>query len=459
MFVRKYSLVFFALFFSLALDALCDDGGWYTQGIFIPTVRYELSLINTLDIDRADCPVVIKRDQMPVQDLHEFWVTVVDPSLPPNPEPATELLARTGYHQLRKETNGHAVFHQLDDLDKDGVWDELFFVTNLKANETKTLFLYLGFNQRGWNEHSTHAGIGSYCRHIMPFWESAHVGWKLWYATDADVYGKRTGHLMSHKLYMNNIDGYSVPYDDGSDIMSVSDSFGGGGICLFESPEQPEVVSRPRFTPEREKQNFAPSFNVGQIRDTRYAFDVVVNGPLRSMIKAKTMSWNTGAGFYELEQVYTAYTNQSYSTCKVKFHKFLPEQPRIMFGCGIRKMPREDNFYQKDGTVITCGPEEIGNPDDIEGRDYLEVDFVGAALVVKDEYDPQYQFMPAWQGNHTFRIPLRDDHVYEYLIAAAWSEGSVLNTPEEFKKYILKTAKEYNNPIVVEIHDKEIKLH
>lgn len=30
------------------------------------------------------------------------------------------------------------IFHQLDDLDKNGIWDELFFITDMKPKETKT---------------------------------------------------------------------------------------------------------------------------------------------------------------------------------------------------------------------------------------------------------------------------------------------------------------------------------
>ncbi len=435
--------------------AYADD--WYTQGKFKPSVRYKLTLKNTLDFDRTNCPIILPREQMPIQDLHELWVTVVDPSLPPSPKPSKEILAKFGTHQLRQETNGHAIFHQLDDLDKDGVWDELFFMTDIKAHETKNIYVYTGYNQRGWNKHGTHAGIGSYCRHLVAFWESEHVGWKLWYPTDCDVYGKRKSQLMAHRLYMENLDGYGVPFDLGSDIMSVSNSFGGGGICLFEHPEHPDSVSRPRYSLEMKRQGYRKNFNTGQIRDTRYAFDVVVNGPVRSIIKAKTMNWNTDVGFYELEQVYTAYTNQNYSTCTVRFNKFLPEKSGTMFGCGIRKKPREDTFYQEGGIIITSGSEEIRNPDDVEGLQKLIVEFVGTALIVKGEYKPEYQFVSSFKGNHTFKIPLREDNTYEYLIAAAWSEGEVLKTSDEFKEYILKTAQEYNNPIIAQINKKEIK--
>ena len=40
------------------------------------------------------------------------------------------------------------------------------------------------------------------------------------------------------------------------------------------------------------------------------------------MVKIRTFNWNSGNGFYELEQTYSSYTRQNYSTCKVKFTAF-----------------------------------------------------------------------------------------------------------------------------------------
>jgi hypothetical protein len=209
---------------------------WYSQGDFVPTERYIVTVSNPLPQARKKCSVVIPRGKMPVQDLHEMWVTVVDPSLPPRPAPTTAERARQGAHLLQRETNGHAIFHQMDDLDKDGIWDELYFTTDLPASGTKAIHLYIGFNQRGWNEHATHAGIGSYARHMVPFWEAKYVGWKLWFPTTVDVYAKRKPQLIAQRLYMENLDGYGVPRDMGSDIQSVDDTFGGGAICVFEDP-------------------------------------------------------------------------------------------------------------------------------------------------------------------------------------------------------------------------------
>jgi hypothetical protein len=110
----------------------------------------------------------------------------------------------------------------------------------------------------------------------------------------------------------------------GNDIMTVANTLGGGGLVLFEYPAKPDSVSRPRFTPAKKSFGSNSPYNVGQLTDTRYSFDVIVNGPLRSMIKAKTFNWFTGKGFYELEQTYTAYARKSYATVQVEDSRFQP---------------------------------------------------------------------------------------------------------------------------------------
>lgn len=433
--------------------ALAQDtgAGWYTQAAFQPVKRVALTLTNDLDQDRVNTPVTITPDQVPdLRGLHELYVTMVDPNGEPRPEPNARQRAQDGPHGFLQEANGRALFFQMDDLDKDGVWDELFFQIDLKAGETKTVYAYVGFNQRGWNPHGTHAAIGSYARHQIPFWESANVGWKLWFPTDIDVYGKREPMLMAQRLYMENLDGYAVSYEDpalGSDIMSVDNSFGGGGIGLFEHPDQPDQVSKPRFTPQN-TEVADTNFNLSQADDTRYAFEVVTNGPVRSMVRVKTMNWRSGGGTYEMEQVYTAYAHQNYSTAKVRYSTFQPDNPGTAFAAAIRRHGNEEIRYQQGGVVITGGSEAIRNPDDREAvQNALTVDFAASALVVKDAYKPEYVFVPEYQGNHAFRIPVTPDHSYEYMIAAAWSEGAVLNTRDGFRDYVLASAREYNSPV------------
>jgi hypothetical protein len=443
------------LIFECVQLTAADPYPWYTQGKFRPVTRIEFTVSNPLDIDRKHCPVTIKRENFPIPDLHEMWITVVDPELPPFEGPSEELLRLQGGHQMRAETNGHAIFHQMDDLDKDGIWDEIFFQVDIGAGESKTIHIYLGENIRGWNKHFTHANIGSYCRHLMPFWESEHVGWKIWFANSCDVYAKRKPVLMSNQLYMKNLDGYGVSginKDWGTDIQGVAGSFGGGAICLFEFPEKPDSVSMPRYTPAKQELARKSLWNAGQISDTRYAYEVVVNGPVRSMIKIKGMNWDSGSGFYEYEQYYTVYAKQSYCTSRVIFTTFQPKKSGVMMGCGFKKKPQEDHFIQEKGMIISSGPEAVRDPENIDDREDYLVDFIGSALVVKKDYQPEYQFVSSHKGNHAFKIKPGQYPEFQYLLASAWSEGAVYNNKKDFTDYIRKTANEYNHPLMVKFN-------
>ncbi|MCE5250775.1 DUF4861 domain-containing protein [bacterium] len=418
------------------------DYGWYTEGDFFPASRIRVVVTNTLNFERKDCPVIIRREIMPLASLESRWVTLVDPTIPSQPKPSVETLKKIGSGATREETNGHWIPHQLDDLDQDGLWDEVFFMTDFKPLESKTFFLYIGFNFRGKVEHETHAELGWYEKQLVPYWESKLMGWKLWYSTDVDMFGKREPMLVIPEEAPRHISGYVAPSEFGHDIMTVSETFGAGGLCLFEDPSQPGLISRPRFNPYHDK---------GPVHAARYSYHTVLNGPLRSMVKVRCLNWRTGRGEYEYEQTYTAYKNKSYSISTVHFTMFLPEERGTGFGCGIRKMPNEYTIFRNEGMVVSFAKDVIASDPDVEKEweTQLKLDFEGIALVVPDSLKPRYQFVEAYEGNHAMCIPVTENHTYEYLIAAGWSEGTVNRNEQEFRKYMLDTQKEYNNPVVI----------
>ncbi|MFA6471515.1 MAG: DUF4861 family protein [Candidatus Latescibacterota bacterium] len=419
--------------------ALAQKTGWYTEGEFKPVKRIVFTITNHLGSDWKECPVIIKRDQLPTPNIAERYLTVVDPSLPSFQEPTKEQLREKSGYLFRAEENGHIVEYQQDDLDKDGIWDELFFLTDIKAHETKTMFLYIGYSERGLFEHKTHAGMGYYGRHMVPFWESEYIAWKLWFPTSVDMHGKRKPMLTGYYEYTNNLSGYYMPYEYGSDIMTVSNTFGDGGIGLFENPSLPDSVSVPRYSPFVDK---------GPYIDTRYAYEVVANGPLRSMIRVKTMNWKTGKGIYETDQLYTAVAKKSWSTCRVKFTEFWPEEPSTAFVCGIRHIMNENETYQSGGVVMSFGKNVVirASIDSVNVQG-LTLDFEGIALVVKDSLKPVYRDIKGFGGNHVFLVPATPDRTFDYMIFGAWSEGSVNTTANEFKKYVATEAERYNNPL------------
>ena len=214
----------------------------------------------------------------------------------------------------------------------------------------------------------------------------------------------------------------------------------------------------PRFTPTKLETVPKSNWNAGQISDTRYAYEVIVNGPVRSIIKIKGMNWNTGHGSYAYEQYYTVYAKQSYTASKVIFTTFSADKPGVKMGAGFRKKPEENHFVQEGGIIISSGPEAIKDPENIDDRKKHKVEFIGTALIVKDSYKPEYQYVSDHKGNHTFRIDAAKDNSFEFMLSSAWSEGAVYNNKKDFTDYIRKTSREYNSPVqsnFIQIQKKE----
>jgi hypothetical protein len=149
-------------------------------------------------------------------------------------------------------------------------------------------------------------------------------------------------------------------------------------------------------------------------------------------------------------QDYTAFTNQSYSTCKVRFTQFHPHHSEVMMACGIKANSEMNENYLEPGIAIRTGTEMAQNPGDDTGLREHRIDFVGSALVVKEKYRPLYHYVKGFGSNHTFKIHAPENHPYEYLIAGGWSEGVVYNTRESFLDYVKRTSKEYNNPVTIQ---------
>jgi len=122
-------------------------------------------------MDQPDAPVVISRSVMPVQILLENGITVIDPG---NEAGTTGPIA-----------------YQLGDLDKDGVWDELFLMLSFGPDEHRTIYIYPNTPTGNVLPLGAYATLASYEHHLVPWWESEFMGWKRWYMDSVDMYAKR----------------------------------------------------------------------------------------------------------------------------------------------------------------------------------------------------------------------------------------------------------------------------
>ena len=459
---------------TLAHAAPAGDAAWYREFApspgpargaggtpFEPSQRVTVTVTNPHAFALTKAPVVIKRGQLPVQNVYEDWITPVDPTLEGQAEPSEEKVWEQGTIIKGREENGRHLLYQLDDLDKDGIWDELFFQVDLKAGESKPIQIYFGQNERGLFAHETHAEIGSYGRHLVPWWESKSMGWKLWFIDSVDMYGKRNPNLNANHENTLNISGHVSPKDYGNDIMWVSATFGAGGICVAEDPSDLEKVARPRFKAEASElvgQRFiGTNLGSGPMFDTRVAYHTVVNGPIRSIVRVDTMNWNTGQGTYELRQWYTAYADHNYSTCRTEFTRFSHADNDVRFGVGMRKIMSESSSRQTDSMAVSHGTKldmwDI-NASLPEGKKHI-IDWEGIAIAVPDKLNPSYHDMKSQDGNHLLTFPVTEDKSFEYMMLAGWNFGYQVNTAAEFDSYVDQNVALFNKPLQLEVGDIE----
>ncbi|MCE5231065.1 DUF4861 domain-containing protein [bacterium] len=434
-----------------------EASGRQTGEPFAPTARVVIEVTNPHDFAVPRAGVIVKRDQLPVTNLYEDWVTPVDPNQPGQASPPSKVIWEQGTVLKGKEENGHYLVYQADDLDKDGLWDELFFQVDMKARETKPIVLYFGANERGLFVHETHAEIGSYGKHLIPWWESESMGWKLWFIDSVDMNGKTFPTLKAYEEDQENVSGHVSPKKYGNDIMWVSATFGAGGICVVENPSDPEHVARPRFSDENTSlvgQRFIGT-NVGRgpVFDSRAAYDVVVNGPLRSTVRIYTYNWGTTHGRYECVQDYTAYAKKNYTTCHTTFTKFTPDDNDVAMGVGMRKIMSESSSSHTDSLAISEGKNlDIWDINAIRkpGKKYL-IDWEGIAIAVKDSLGSKYHSMKTQDGNHLLYFPVPENRSFDYIMLAGWSKGYQVKSSDEFHQYVKENVAAFNEPMQVKI--------
>lgn len=207
------------------------------------------------------------------------------------------------------DKDGEYIACQLDDLNKDGVWDELAFVYNIQANATKNLYIkwitpakYPDFPLRtnvrygkmtspGHIEELTTDSHGKslFRGKGYPYqmdgvaWENDKMGFRHYFdgRNSRDVFGKRLSTMVLDTVGIRADgtpgDTYHVLRDWGRDIMSAANSFGLGGLAI----QMPDTLLR---------LGVLVSDTVDIIDSTRYT--LITEGPVRSRFYLDFYGWN-----------------------------------------------------------------------------------------------------------------------------------------------------------------------
>lgn len=235
-----------------------------------------LQLSNPMNQERQDAILLFSRGEI------EGWTTIPENQLP-----------------FLKDLGGDLIPCQLDDLDGDGQWDELFGLCNLEADEmlkikisfvdqdnypvfpartnlhlgdARNNYLKLDKAQRleGVSYHNYGQLTGAAFQMEGPAWENDLVGFRnyLDQRNGMDIFGKTTADMVLDSVGMMGRPSYHEPDTWGMDVLKVGTSLGSGGIGYMYNDS---------------------IYRVGDNGSGNY--QVLFRGPLRSRFKLNYSKW------------------------------------------------------------------------------------------------------------------------------------------------------------------------
>lgn len=232
-----------------------------------------LVLTNPLAVDRSDETIVLKRADL------ETKVGVVT----------------IGFAPVLK-INGKNIPSQVDDMNSDGIWDELAFTVNFKASETirlnvenVTITSYPEFDKRTnvrlgiLQPDKSYLEVNQYvapsCKDGFKIiaqgesvsWENDKMGFRNYFdcRNVKDLFGKLKPGLIIDKIQTPEIPDYHVLSDWGMDILHCGSSVGSGGLAMLEADSLYRLGST-----------------------DSYEYQKVCEGPVRSVFDLIYTGWN-----------------------------------------------------------------------------------------------------------------------------------------------------------------------
>ncbi|TDH24214.1 DUF4861 domain-containing protein [Segetibacter sp. 3557_3] len=283
--MRNITLALATYVLSTAADAQVTKSG----------TNRTITVANTSSIQLTDKAVSIKRTQLPA-----IPAGVVYPVL--------------------LSSGGDTIPAQLDDLNGDNKWDELFFVISLKPGASQALSLIWVSEQPVYTKR-TSIRFGKRMRADEPVtpattevvyasdmpkkmgfqryqtdgptWENDKVGF-LHYLDGRnakDVFGKRVSAISPETVGISKTgaveDNYHVMEAWGRDVMAVGNSIGLGGVALLKN----DSIMRLGITVDD---------SVNNIEKT--TFKIVTEGPVRSAMHISYQNWKPRFGKYSVEE-------------------------------------------------------------------------------------------------------------------------------------------------------------
>lgn len=258
------------------------------------TTGAKITLKNTSDLAVPQKAITIKRNQIAAKDIANGFPILI----------------------FKKDT----ISAQLNDLDGDGKWDELFLVTDFAPNEKKVVDLKwssvdpkfpVKTSVRFGKREAKNLSVQPATEEVLlanqvhkklgfqkyqtdgPTWENDKVGFRHYLdgRNSKDVFGKKLPGITPENVGINSKgeveDNYHQMYDWGRDIFPVGNSAGLGGYALLIE----DKVNR---------LGILTNDTLNNVEKT--TFKIVSEGPVNSVLSYKYENWKASGNDYQVQE-------------------------------------------------------------------------------------------------------------------------------------------------------------
>lgn len=386
---------------------------------------------------------------------HTLTVTVSNPGKAErSQEPVTIPLNKYPLTQRAEvKMDGNTLPYQLDDLDKDGIYDELFFLVNLdkKAEKKITVTLFNNGHPEAFppkvyaelllrnskvkekNKHDIYLqsitapkGTNMYStvhHHGMAF-ESEYCAYRVYFDNrqTVDMYGK-----YKHQLEIKETQFYPTEEQKaqgyGDDVLWVGNTYGLGAMRGWNGQEQ-TLLNDVNFITQR----------------------VLAAGPLRTICEIENRGWLANASLPRITMTvrYTLYAGHRDCNVEVFFNRNVEN---YLFSTGIINVKNSTQLTDKKGLRACWGTDWPAGANDTIGK---KRETVGLGIFIPKRYIANE--LPNGD-NLGYVVKTKTRQLHYYINFASENENNGFKDDKSWYQYLKAWKKQLESPVKIKISE------
>ena len=422
----------------LSVSGLLLTGLLFTQ-CQLGARKNEIVLSNTSSIDLSDKAISIKRSQIPnLQEGNRYPLIISE--------------------------DGDTIPSQMNDLNSDQTWDELFFVVDMPANETKHYSLewvnamphYLvrtsaRFGKRNAADIPVQPAVSEtlYANDLPksigfqryqtdgPSWENDKVGFRHYLdgRNAKDLFGKRISSMSPENVGINAAgaveDNYHVMADWGRDILSVGNSVGLGGYALMVGDQLMRL-------------GVTANDSINNVDKT--TFRIIAEGPVKSVLRYQYEKWQPDYRNYSVEETTSIWPGMYAYQNSVKFSGLRGDEELAIGLVNINNQNPVEEFEVNHQWVVLLTHDQ---------QTYNREWWLGMALILPRNIYLDYTEAPKsgqLSNSYLAKLKVENEVPVKYYAVAGWElSDERFKDPTFFKEYVTDLTRQLSAEVEVTV--------